>query len=163
MSDDKPTPAPEDVLRALCEETHALVSSVRGPVSRLALQAGECRVEIEWHEAAHADAPAAVGHAAAPMLAEAPEEVPGSERHVITAPLVGTFYRAPEPGAKPFVEEGDIVEEGQDVAIVEAMKIMNRVQADRAGRVVEVAADDGEMVEFGQDLMVLEPLDPDDQ
>jgi acetyl-CoA carboxylase biotin carboxyl carrier protein len=162
MSDDKPMHANEQVLRTLCEETQALVAKMRGPVSRLALQAGECRVEVEWHEAAAA-APAAAAHAAS---VEAPTEqavtAPSETRHAITAPLVGTFYRAPEPGAKPFVEEGDIVEEGQDVAIVEAMKIMNRVQADRAGRVAEIVAVDGNMVEFGQDLMYLEPLDPDD-
>ena len=56
-------------------------------------------------------------------------------RHPIVAPLVGTFYRPPQPGAKPFVEEGDVVDEGQTVAIVEAMKLMNQVKADQAGKV----------------------------
>ena len=73
--------------------------------------------------------------------------------------LVGTFYRAPEPGAAPFVEVGDIVEAGQDVAIIEAMKMMNRVQTDRAGRVVEILVEDGETVEFEQPLIVIEPAD----
>ncbi len=78
-------------------------------------------------------------------------------RHPILAPLVGTFYRAPEPGAKPFVEEGDVVDEGQSVAIVEAMKLMNQVVADQGGRVAEILVKDGDWVEFEQVLMYLEP------
>ncbi len=73
--------------------------------------------------------------------------------------LVGTFYRQGEPGAPPFVEVGDVVEEGQDVAIIEAMKVMNHIQADRAGRVAEILVENGEMVEFEQRLIILEPLD----
>jgi acetyl-CoA carboxylase biotin carboxyl carrier protein len=78
-------------------------------------------------------------------------------RHPIVAPLVGTFYRSPQPGAKPFVEEGDLVEKGQTVAIVEAMKIMNQIQADRAGRVAQIMVQDAEWVEFQQVLIYLEP------
>ena len=74
----------------------------------------------------------------------------------MVAPLVGTFYRSPEPGAKPFVEVGDVVEPETEVAIVEAMKIMNRITADCAGRVTEILVSDGEMVEFGQTLMYVE-------
>jgi acetyl-CoA carboxylase biotin carboxyl carrier protein len=77
----------------------------------------------------------------------------------ITAPLVGTYYRSPEPGAKPFVEVGDVVEPDQEVGIIEAMKIMNRIVAETGGRVAELVANDGDMVEFGQPLILLEPLD----
>ena len=80
-------------------------------------------------------------------------------RHSVIAPLVGTFYRASQPGAKPFVEEGDVVDEGQTVGIVEAMKLMNQVKADQAGRVAEIVATDGEWVEFEQVLMYLEPVE----
>ena len=76
--------------------------------------------------------------------------------HPVVAPLVGTFYRSPEPGSKPFVEVGDVVEPDSEVAIVEAMKIMNRITADCAGRVTEILVADGEMVEFGQTLMYVE-------
>ena len=75
------------------------------------------------------------------------------------APLVGTFYRAPQPGAKAFVEEGDIIDAGQTIGIVEAMKLMNQVNADIGGRVAEIVAGDGEWVEFEQVLMYLEPAD----
>jgi acetyl-CoA carboxylase biotin carboxyl carrier protein len=75
------------------------------------------------------------------------------------APLVGTFYRAPQPGAKPFVEEGDIVDAGQTIGIVEAMKLMNQVNADQGGRVAEIVANDGDWVEFEQVLMYLEDVE----
>ena len=75
------------------------------------------------------------------------------------APLVGTFYRAPQPGAKAFVEKGDIIDAGQTIGIVEAMKLMNQVNADIGGRVAEIVAGDGEWVEFEQVLMYLEPAD----
>jgi acetyl-CoA carboxylase biotin carboxyl carrier protein len=77
----------------------------------------------------------------------------------VCAPLVGTFYRAREPGARPFVEVGDEVRPGQQVAVVEAMKLMNCVQADVAGRVVAILVADAEPVEYGQQLLHLECLD----
>jgi acetyl-CoA carboxylase biotin carboxyl carrier protein len=80
----------------------------------------------------------------------------------VLAPLVGTYYAAPQPGATPFVEVGDRVEIGQTVAIVEAMKLMNHVVAERSGWVVEVVVADGEPVEFGQPLMRLADADPDE-
>ena len=75
----------------------------------------------------------------------------------VRAPVVGTFYRAPEPGAPPFVAVGDLIRPGQVVGIVEAMKLMNEVTADQAGRVVEVLVDDGQPVEYDQPLIALEP------
>jgi acetyl-CoA carboxylase biotin carboxyl carrier protein len=72
---------------------------------------------------------------------------------------VGTFYRAPQPGAPAFVEEGDVVDEGQTVGIVEAMKLMNEVKADRGGTIAAFAATDGDWVEFEQPLVYLEPAE----
>jgi acetyl-CoA carboxylase biotin carboxyl carrier protein len=82
-----------------------------------------------------------------------------AEAHLLTieAPLVGTFYRAPAPDAKPFVREGDRVEKGQVVCIIEAMKLMNEVEAKVAGRVVRVLVENAQPVEFGQPLFLLEP------
>lgn len=74
----------------------------------------------------------------------------------ITSPMVGTFYKAPSPDAKPFVELGSIVEEGQVVCIIEAMKLMNEIEADASGKVVEICVEDGQPVEFGQVLMYVE-------
>ena len=95
----------------------------------------------------------------------APDEASGApeedSRQPIRAPLVGTFYRAPQPGADPFVKVGDIVEPGQTVAIVEAMKLMNQVQSDVKGAVAEIAVEDGQWVEFEQTLILLD-LDSED-
>jgi acetyl-CoA carboxylase biotin carboxyl carrier protein len=148
----------DDVLAAVAQEAHALLGKVGGPVRRISVRAGEHHVEIEWEPRAAgkrsttADAPAAA--AAAPDGAE-----PGGGGHVITAPLVGTFYRSPEPGAPAYIQEGDVVEAEQEIAIIEAMKIMNRIVADVPGRVARILVADGDMVEFGQPLIQLEPPD----
>ncbi|HVO47029.1 MAG TPA: acetyl-CoA carboxylase biotin carboxyl carrier protein [Steroidobacteraceae bacterium] len=91
--------------------------------------------------------------AAAP---EAPAPKAKANEHVITAPMVGTFYGAPSPGAKPFIEIGDEIKVGQVLCIIEAMKMMNQIEADRAGRVTSIMARSGDPVEFGQPLFVVE-------
>ena len=96
-----------------------------------------------------------------PVTDKAPaaqEQAGSSERPVIPAPMVGVFYRGPAPDARPFVELGDVVEEGQTVCIIEAMKLMNEVRSSLAGKLVEVLVENGEPVEFGQPLFVLEPV-----
>ncbi len=90
---------------------------------------------------------------AAPVV-EAPK--PRPNEHVITAPMVGTFYGAPSPGAKAFIEIGDEVKVGQVLCIIEAMKMMNQIEADKAGRVTSIMARNGDPVEFGQPLFVVE-------
>jgi acetyl-CoA carboxylase biotin carboxyl carrier protein len=75
---------------------------------------------------------------------------------VVTSPMVGTAYRSPEPGAKPFVDEGSEVAAGQTILIVEAMKTMNAIPAPRSGRVTRILVEDGQPVEFGEPLMILE-------
>jgi acetyl-CoA carboxylase biotin carboxyl carrier protein len=79
-----------------------------------------------------------------------------ANEHVVTAPMVGTFYAAPSPGAKPFVEIGDEVKVGQVLCIIEAMKMMNQIESDKAGRVTSIMARNGDPVEFGQPLFVIE-------
>jgi acetyl-CoA carboxylase biotin carboxyl carrier protein len=79
-----------------------------------------------------------------------------SNEHVITAPMVGTFYASASPGAKAFVEIGDEVKVGQVLCIIEAMKMMNQIEADRAGRITSIMARNGDPVEFGQPLFVVE-------
>lgn len=74
----------------------------------------------------------------------------------VTSPMVGTFYKAPAPDAKPFVELGSTISQGQVVCIIEAMKLMNEIEADVAGKVVEICVEDGQPVEFGQVLMYVE-------
>ena len=102
-------------------------------------------------QAAAAGAPS--GAVAAPAL-EAPKPKPNE--HVITAPMVGTFYASPSPGAKAFVEIGDEIKVGQVLCIIEAMKMMNQIEADKAGRITSIMASNGDPVEFGQPLFVVE-------
>ncbi|HKU00624.1 MAG TPA: acetyl-CoA carboxylase biotin carboxyl carrier protein [Paraburkholderia sp.] len=100
---------------------------------------------------APAAAPAHVGEGAAPAVA-APAVPQG---HIVTSPMVGTFYRAPSPGADPFVQVGDTVKEGQTLCIIEAMKLLNEIEADAAGVIKEILADNGQAVEYGQPLFVI--------
>jgi acetyl-CoA carboxylase biotin carboxyl carrier protein len=149
--------ANETLIRAVWDEARDLIKRLEGStVQRFSVEAGDTKIEIERGMPAGVvaapsggAAPAAAGEAAA-----AAPELDG--RHPIKAPLVGTFYRAPQPGAPPFVNEGDTVDEGQVVAIVEAMKLMNQVQADQAGKVAEILAEEGAWVEFEQVLMYLD-------
>ena len=78
--------------------------------------------------------------------------------HIVTSSIVGTFYKAPSPDATPFVQEGDVVRKGQVLCIIEAMKVMNEIESDAAGRVVKVFAENGHPVEYGEKLFALEPL-----
>jgi len=97
---------------------------------------------------------AGVPQAAAGQPAAKPSE---GRRIVIKSPMVGTFYRAPAPDAPPFLEVGQEIEVGQVVCIIEAMKLMNEIKSEAAGRVVEVLAQNGDPVEFGQPLFSIEP------
>jgi acetyl-CoA carboxylase biotin carboxyl carrier protein len=146
--------ATEQSLQSLCQQAHVLATGLPGALTRLTVMAGPNRVEVEWQ----ATSQAAGGGTATTVLVAEPEATAVSDNAVV-APLVGTFYRSPEPDAAPFVAEGDLVEAGQQVAIVEAMKIMNAVQTDQAGRVAKILAKDGDMVEFGQQLMIIESAD----
>jgi len=91
--------------------------------------------------------------AAAP--AAAPEAAPAVEGHVVKAPMVGTFYRSPSPDAKPFVEVGQALKEGDVICIIEAMKLMNEIDADAAGTVKAILVENGQPVEYGQPLFIL--------
>jgi acetyl-CoA carboxylase biotin carboxyl carrier protein len=92
-----------------------------------------------------------------PPAEEAPgSEVAGAGEHVVTAPMVGTYYNAPSPGAKPFVEIGDEIQAGQVLCVIEAMKMMNQIESEIAGRIRAVLLNNGEPVEFGQPLFILE-------
>jgi acetyl-CoA carboxylase biotin carboxyl carrier protein len=95
------------------------------------------------------EAPAAAAGAPATPAAAAPQG------HVVTSPMVGTFYRAPSPGAEPFVQVGDTVKEGQTICIIEAMKLLNEIESDKSGVVKEILVDNGQAVEYGQPLFVV--------
>ncbi len=132
-------------------------------IAELEIQEGEERVRItRAPTGASAAAPTlpqvvAVGAPVAPAAAGpapvAPAPVP--EGHVVKSPMVGTFYRAATPGSKPFVEVGDTVVEGATLCIVEAMKLMNEIEADKAGTIKAILTENGQPVEFGQPLFLI--------
>ena len=93
---------------------------------------------------------------AVPVAKANKDNKPAEQHKVITSPFVGTFYRAPGPGADPFVEVGQQVKKGDVLCIIEAMKLMNEIEAESAGTVVEVLVENGKPVEFDQPLIVLE-------
>jgi acetyl-CoA carboxylase biotin carboxyl carrier protein len=101
--------------------------------------------------AAQAPAPVAAAPAAAAPVAE-----PVVEGHTVKSPMVGTFYRSASPGAKPFVEVGDSIKVGETICIIEAMKILNEIEADKSGTVTRIQCDNGQAVEYGQPLFIIE-------
>ena len=103
------------------------------------------------HYAAPAMAMMAPAAAPAPLVAE-----PVAVGHTVKSPMVGTFYRSASPGAKVFVEVGDVVKEGATVCIIEAMKILNEIEADKSGTVTQIFCENGQAVEYGQPLFVIE-------
>jgi acetyl-CoA carboxylase biotin carboxyl carrier protein len=137
-------------------------------IAELEITEGEEKVRIrrggaaEVMPAAAAPAPAAAplpapaAPAGAPAPAALPEAPAGPEGHLVKSPMVGTFYRAASPEAKPFVEVGDAVKAGQTVCIIEAMKLMNEIECDRDGVVKAVLVENGQPVEYGEPLFVIE-------
>jgi acetyl-CoA carboxylase biotin carboxyl carrier protein len=93
--------------------------------------------------------------AAAPATSPEPEAIEASG-HPVKSPMVGTFYRSSSPGAKPFVEVGTVVKQGDPVCIIEAMKILNEIEADQSGTITRILAENGQAVEYGQPLFVIE-------
>ncbi|MEO3745762.1 acetyl-CoA carboxylase biotin carboxyl carrier protein [Plantactinospora sp. B5E13] len=152
-------------LAELRRQASRLLAETSGPLRRIHLRRGDAVLEIEWQAepVTPGDGVGTSPFDVAPVPAVPPsngtvrEEDVTDVRRILPAPLVGTFYRSPEPGGPPFVEVGDRVEAGQVVCIVEAMKLMNEVVAEQAGRVVEVLVGDGDPVEFGQPLLALVP------
>lgn len=136
---------PVEDVAALREQATELVQEIDGPVRKVSVSKGDSAVTVELAEP--------TGPAPQPDATAEPDSPTGGV--LVTAPLVGTFYRAPEPGADPFVEVGSPVEVDQTVGIVEAMKLMNPVKAAKAGTVTAIHAENGQMVEFDQPLVEL--------
>lgn len=185
MSDNEKTPSSPDreLIESVWAEARDLIKRLEGStVQRFAVAAGDYKIEIERGSPPAAQGvpgatpppypppapsgPVATG--AGPGMSIAPGarmasgvftigDLQADNRVPVLAPLVGTFYGAAQPGAKPFVEVGSSVEPGQTVCIVEAMKMMNEVAAGEGGKVAEILVENGEWVEFEQVLMYLEP------
>ncbi len=134
-------------------------------ISELEITEGEEKVKIVKGGGAPAVVAAPVPGPAAPapvappapavsaLPAETPEAAP--EGHPVKSPMVGTFYRTPSPDAKPFVEVGQAVKEGQIICIIEAMKLMNEIECDKSGTVKAILVENGQPVEYGQPLFII--------
>jgi acetyl-CoA carboxylase biotin carboxyl carrier protein len=129
-------------------------------IDELEIKEGEESVRISRHANKGQPIYAAPGYAPPPAPAAASAAAPEAEvdkftGHVVTSPMVGTFYRSPSPGSPSFVEVGQNVKVGDVICIVEAMKMMNQIEADKAGTVEAILAEDGEPVEFDQPLITI--------
>jgi acetyl-CoA carboxylase biotin carboxyl carrier protein len=148
-------PNPDSALEAVSRAVAYVAATFRGTLRAIRVQSGETCIEVQWSQA-----PTLLEAGSGTMSAEVDgTDGPRADLHYVCSPMVGTFYRASEPGGKPFIEVDDAVEPGQQVGIVEAMKLMNRIDADRAGRVVEVLVSNGTPVEYGDLLVALAPFE----
>ncbi len=160
----------ERTLRVIRSIATEMLLELPRPPRGLRLRAGEVCLELEWPEPGQ-PSPAGLagptvpqhspnGHKAeAPLLdfvAPPAKAEPERSGAAVRAPMVGVFYRAPQPGAAPFVTEGDFITPGQQVAIIEAMKLMIPVEAELSGRITSVLVPDGESVEYGQPLFAVD-------
>jgi acetyl-CoA carboxylase biotin carboxyl carrier protein len=126
-------------------------------LTEIEVEQGGLRVRVARQAVAHAAHPAvAVPHSPAALPAAAGAVDPAQHPGVVTSPMVGTAYRSPEPGAKPFIEVGSVVEAGATLLIIEAMKTMNQIPAPRSGTVVQILFEDTQPVEFGEPLLIIE-------
>ena len=133
-------------------------------ISELEISEGEESVRISRHPRMGVQSPVAMAApltqapppAAATPATSAGEHAPRNDDYTVTSPMVGTYYSAPSPGAKQFVEIGTEIKVGQILCIIEAMKMMNQIESDKAGRVTAMLAKNGEPVEFGQPLFIIE-------
>jgi acetyl-CoA carboxylase biotin carboxyl carrier protein len=145
-----------------------ILQALPGLPRRLHLSSGDVTVELEWPATTPPTETVAPGRTTVPALpadvtsvgcaavnAAVMSKVNVVDGVAVRSPSVGTFYRSPEPGAPPFVAEGDLVQAGQQIAIVEAMKLMLPVEAEHSGRVARVLKSDGEPVEYGEPLIEL--------
>jgi len=127
-----------------------------GEVEELEVEEGGRRVRIRRRPAPIQVSPAAVN--SAPTLV--PSTTAAAEAAgliAVESPMVGTFYRSPAPGAEPYVKEGDTIQKGTVVCIIEAMKLMNEIEAEVKGRIARILVENGQPVEFGQSLFLIEP------
>ena len=150
-----PAQPPEpDLLERLRDSALGLLAGLDRQPRLLRIRTDRVELELEWPTAGSVTEAAPAG---APAVAAAVEAPPAGQ--YLAAHMVGVFYRAPQPGADPFIEVGDVITRGQQVGIIEAMKLMLPVESDLAGRVVEVLVSDGAAVEYGDRLFAVEPTD----
>lgn len=132
-------------------------------IAELEITEGEERVRISRHgsgqnviyAAAQTQQPAAAPLAPVAATIAVPAAAPEAEGHAVKSPMVGTFYRTPSPGAKPFVEVGQNVNAGETLCIIEAMKLLNEIEADQSGVIKAILVENGQPVEYGEPLFII--------
>jgi len=155
---------PEDI-----EDLKQLIEFLKeNQVAEFDLDRGDMKIRLKFNQAvtpvaapalAHVPLVAAPGVPTAPPAAAAPPPAePESDLRIVKSPIVGTYYGSPSPGSAPFVSPGDHVEKGQVICIVEAMKLMNEIEADSSGEIVRCLVTDGQPVEYGQPLFSIRAL-----
>ena len=125
-------------------------------IVELALEDNGQKISLKKGVAAHSEVVVPAAEQAVLVVEEQPAETPQRKATPITSPMVGTFYSSASPDGEPFVQVGDIIRPGQVVCIIEAMKLMNEIEADVSGKVVEICVENGQTIEFGQVLMYIE-------
>ncbi len=140
-----------ETLQVVGDSALRLLAGFPSVPSSLRIQVGEVTIEAEWSNAEQVAGPSPAETEAGTHSASV--ATAGPAVRYVAAPMVGVFYRAPEPGAKPFVEVGDKVKAGDQVGIVEAMKLMVPVHADESGTITEILIENGEGVEYGENLI----------
>lgn len=156
--DAQATPARSESLDQVAKFIDQVIGLMhQGGISELELEHGNFRLSllsdgVQQPNVSPTMSTSQTSGSAAPRLGESSDD-----SYTITAPMIGTYYAAPAPGEKPFVQPGDQIEEGQTVGIIEAMKIMNEIAADVSGEVVEIVAENGQTVEYGSPLVVVRP------
>ncbi len=140
------------------EKVRELLKSLENSsVEELEVEAEGLKIKVKFkREGGAVTAPSELPLTQEPSPAER-EVQPEENYYVVESPMVGTFYRAPAPGAEPFVKEGDYVEKGQTLCIIEALKVMNEIESEVSGVVRKILVENGQPVEFGQPLFYIEP------
>ncbi len=128
-------------------------------IAEIEIHEGEESVRISRYSPntmVQAAAPVALTAAAPTVLEGTTAPVEETNNHTVKAPMIGTFYRAPSPGAKPFIELGQTIDVGDTLCIIEAMKMLNQIESDKAGKVVDILVENGQPIEYDQTLVVIE-------
>jgi acetyl-CoA carboxylase biotin carboxyl carrier protein len=160
---------PDTDLAAICQSIAELARIGHGRLRRIRVRLGDDMFELEWPDSATSSPGPAIDVSGPPWPSTlngadrtspaGRADVAGDHARLVRAPLVGTFYHAPEPGAAPFVAPGTLVTPGQQVGIIEAMKLMVAVNSETTGEVTEILVSDGTPVEYDQPLIMLKPAD----
>jgi acetyl-CoA carboxylase biotin carboxyl carrier protein len=157
---DKTGGTPHELI-TLRDHARSLAAELPGALRRIRVRSGDRVIEVEWQLAKGGSGSQTPTTGQPPTVvtvdAAGDDQSADPALELVLAPMVGTFYRAPEPGAEPFVQVGDWIEVGRVVGIIEAMKLMNPIEAEVAGVVTDVLVSNANTVEFGQPLIAVEP------